>query len=62
MSTIDITYGKSQEIKQFEIPVLTLMKLNIAKLSIIKTLLSNTDSDIWLVEAEDTTFRETQNG
>lgn len=62
MSIIDITYGKSGEIKQFEIPVLTLMKLNIAKLSIIKTLLSNTDSDIWLVEAEDNTFRELENG
>lgn len=52
MSTIDITFGKQEEIKQFEIPVLTLMKLQISQLAVIKTFLMNLETDSWLVEAE----------
>jgi hypothetical protein len=53
MSTINITYGQSKAIKHFDVPVISIMKLNANSLNIIKSLLQSTDSDVWLWEAEE---------
>ena len=53
MSTINIKYGKQKPIKQFEVPAIQLMKLNANSLLIIKNMVQSTDSEVWLVEAQD---------
>ena len=52
MSTIDITYGESKEI-EIDLYLVQYIKLKLKSIEVIKGLLNGTDSDSWLIKAED---------
>lgn len=62
MSLINITYGQNNGIKQFETPVIQLVEIRLQTLGVIRNYLAGTDSDEWLVEAEEKTYKELKNG
>lgn len=51
MTTIDIQSG-DQEIKDFNIITIEMLKIRLNSLSVINELLQGTDSDEWLIESE----------
>lgn len=53
MTSINITYGNNEAKEQFDIPVIQLMELHSKQLDVIKKLLFSTDSNEWLIEAEE---------
>jgi hypothetical protein len=53
MTLVNITYGKQEVKEQFDIPVIQLIELQTKSIEVIKGLVLNTDSDIWLTEAEE---------
>jgi hypothetical protein len=53
MTSINITYGNNDVKEQFDIPVMSLIEMKVKSIEVIKGLVLNTDSNIWLKEAED---------
>jgi hypothetical protein len=52
MTSINITYGHNETKEQFDVPVIQLMEIQAKSLEVIKGLLLSTDSNSWLIEAE----------
>ena len=52
MSTIDIAYGQQDSKVQLDVPVLLIVELKLKSLEVIKGLIAGTDSDSWLIQAE----------
>ena len=53
MSTIDITYGQNNSDIHLEIPVISIIELKLRSIEVIKGFVAGTDSNKWLIEAED---------
>ena len=52
MTTLDITYGQNKGVKQIDVIVISVIELKMKSIDVVKSLLAGTDSNKWLIEAE----------